>query len=720
MIRFQPRRVSNVVAGLTVFWCGILSSFFWIKGYNFVFLFMMFLTVLIGFFLASFKTENYQDNIRKKLGFKTSRGLTIEDSEAFSSKKRGVYSSIGEVPFQYTPPARLIRNDKNKELSKLIQNRLPKELIDSSLFLELFTNSIERGKYSKLIKAILEVYCSEGNYNLKAGIDRHNDEFLLTHCLRVAALIFHISEKFDFKDYIVEAKDENFRLDRSDPLLIVIGLAHDLGKIDSFIFDESGNAISIKKGHHKSSCRIVSSLDEFWDESISQEDRYLIQSCCIYTTEYESSPVDISLLNYKTPRAVSDRLQHLIKITLQCDIIASKIENGLKYKFDTDSGSIDLEVIKENIENPTDNKVNLGNKFGEFIAMHAIINGKNGVNSVGFKHIDNTDGKARHLLYIDENEFLKHFCNFLGCDEWYSKESKPRKLTTLTLQAIDDAGYLYRAPEIGHQEAVNCLYKVEMTSGNPPIVNRFINACFIVDVTSWPNLSKIRDLSSDPSTPVIKNSIFGKKFTVARTSIVERMVEEKMGASTENSNKGMTIESLAARPAPESQKHKSKKNKVTLKDKFRNAIKMNLIQWPDQTIKNEEIVVICKDKDIADLGLKWFSNDDSDNNFKKAGIIDVRKSKLYADKTVICLEKAKYKDLFPDDNIESDKKTQDENIIVKEISGNSSIVEKQEKSLAKTQTASQVSVVESQVIESEAIKGVAEIPKQFIKKILIY
>ena len=58
LIRFQPRRVVNVVAGLTIFWCVIISAFFWVKGgFNFGFLVMLAATVVGGFFLACMQAD---------------------------------------------------------------------------------------------------------------------------------------------------------------------------------------------------------------------------------------------------------------------------------------------------------------------------------------------------------------------------------------------------------------------------------------------------------------------------------------------------------------------------------------------------------------------------------------------------------------------------------------------------------------------------------------
>ena len=642
LIRFQPRRVANCVAGLTLFWCGILSAFFWIKGFNFPFLVMLLAVVAIGFLLAGMETDAHAGDILKRLGFNARRKLPLEHRDAFLSETKGVRSSIGPVPFQYTPPARLdVSTLKPGAFSDQIQKLFPAEILQAPEFLNRFVHAIDSGPHRKLVQAILEVYCHPKHIGLPAGVSRHNNAMLLTHCLRVAALMQHRVKNFKYVNYQIFPNDENYRLPEDDGLLIVVGLSHDLGKIDSFIKNQAGVVVGIKPDHHKSGCRILSALPEFWGADLSAEDRYILQSCSVYATDYASSPIKVRLSDKEKPTAISDRFQSLLELVVDADIAASQIENGVKYKFSADPVAIDensTEIVNKNSTNESlaDSKLDLFTNFSEFISSFAIINGKGSDRSVGFKYLDPDQADAKHLLFIDDSEFVTAFANFLKRPEWGSKDGKVSGLATALLPKLDEAGYLVRSAGVGAQPAVNSVYRVDFSSGDPPEVKFSLKACFVVDLTVWPHQTKLRNLASCEAKPAIINSIFGNKFAPVRQSLTDAAVLEELGAVNARRSECSDVESLVSKRAGKSTAAKFK-FELTVRA-ITTALARGELKPATVCKQGEPIAIANSDAFFQNLGINVTPVETANDLLKQLGILSIRKSKQTPGTHIVVLD----------------------------------------------------------------------------------
>lgn len=638
MIRFQPRRVSNVVAGLTIFWCAILSILFWIQGHNLNFLILMLVIVVIGFLMGSAKTDAYQKNILKRLGFLASRRLPITSIGAFSTVSQGVFSSIGPIPFQYPLPARLTSAQlQTGSFSSLIQSRFPIEVLSSGSFAADFITAIDSGPHAQLIRAILEVYCHPDHINLPAGITRHNGELLLTHCLRVAALMYHRANEFSSKNFYISLNNQDHKIDRDDDLLIVAALAHDLGKVNSFIKDASGTVTGIRQNHHKSSCRAVSSLPEFWSTDLSREDRYIIQSNCIYSTEYAASPIQSTILDQSKPKALLDRLQLLIELTIECDTLASQIENGIKYQFNAPSKPLHIFENQNPSELLEETKFDLFLKFSEFISTSAIINGKGTDRSVAFKYLDTSGKNLKHFIFIDEVEFNISFAMFLNRPEWAEKDNKSHALAFAVLPKLDDAGYLVKSVDIGVQPAINCLYKVDFIDEETKAVTHSLRSCFVLDMTDWPNQNKIREMISCKSKPIIINSIFGNKFIAVRRSVTDSDVYEALGIADTTRSATSNIESFIT--SNKTRKTEQKQlNSHAIIGRIKSALTKQLIVPVRVTEENGPIPIADADDFFVTIGVKMIACDHANDDMKAIGVMSIRNSKTRPGTHIVLLD----------------------------------------------------------------------------------
>ena len=643
LIRFQPRRVVNVVVGLTLFWCGIISALFWVKGgFNFGFLVMLAATVVGGFFLACMQADWQAMDTIKRLGFKPERGLKVDDMNAFASETHGVKCSIGSVPFRYIPPARLDRKaTKSGEFECTLGNYIPKELLGVPTFLDGFIAAIDSGPHRNLVRAILEVYCHPDNIGLPAGISRHNGETLLTHCLRVAALMHHRVDGFTFKNYYIQPIDPNYKLDKNDGLLMVAGLAHDLGKITSLIRNQQDEVVGLSKDHHKASSRILSSLPEFWSEDLSSEERYILQSVCIYSTDEAGSPVKVSEVTGGTPTAVSDRFQTLLQLVIECDKAASKIENGTAYDFTTAPERMTIEITPQSVIDDT--KIDLLALFSEFIATRAIVNGKGAERSIGFKYLDKSGSAEKHLVFVDTDMFGKAFCDFIKLPEM-GEGSKASGAVMALLPKLDEAGYLVRGPGLGNEPAVNALYKVDFYDGDPPTKRMSLKSCFVLDVTNWPHMTKLRTMESCVAIPKIVNNIFGNKFVIQRQSLADVQVYEELSGQTMERAANTSVEALVNEKALAKANDKTPQ---TLPVEWRSpriqaALEKGELEIAAELTQGGIIVVVNSDAFFKSIGVQLVPVAQASGDLVDLGILSIRASKKNPGSHIVILDGKKY------------------------------------------------------------------------------
>lgn len=663
MIRLQPRRIPNVIAGLTVFWCCILSIFLWVKGFNFPFLFILFLVVAGGFLIASHETVSIRNSILRRLGFKFGSGVTADDPKAFQTVENGVFSSLGPVPFQYTLPARL--NAPGAQLAQRVQEHLPAELVLAPDFTGQFIAAIDSSPHSRLIRAILEVYCHPDHIRLPAGIARHNGALLLTHSLRVAALMLHRAESFASKNFWLLPIDPNYKLSKNDGLLVVIGLCHDLGKVNSFLFDSNKSIVGMHHKHHHSSSRIVSALPEFWGIDLNQDDRYIVQSCCIYSTEFDNSPVQRFNTFAPTLRVVSDRFQLMVELLKECDILASKIENNVKYSFSTltqpvNVNQIDTQSNNQSTATPINTEpetckpvLDLFDRFSEFIATCAVVNGAPGSGSAAFKHTDQTSTPPRHLLYFDESEFTLQFSKFLNRNDWEpsSKNSLISGLTMAVLPVLDAAGYLVRSSDadVGVRPAVNCLYKVNFVTGDPATIAFVLKSTFVLDITDWPRQDKLRNLESCHARPVMAHCVFGNRFgRTNQTTLTDSTVMAELNAQVCNKSDLGDITKLTkkitktTKSAKNPSQSKAAIDPVICVAKIKMELTKKALTPAIQPEPGKAFPIINADAFFESLGIKMIPCDEPGSELKDIGIVAIRESKKNPGSHVVMLDQSVY------------------------------------------------------------------------------
>lgn len=645
MPALAPRRIPNVVIGLSLFWSGIVSAFLWTEGFNFSFVVPWFLSILMGIWLSQYRSEAYKNEILTRLNYREKEKLPITDRYAFESKKQGVICSIGPLPFQYPPLERVEAYTIND-----LKEHCPPELANGILD-TMIGDYLRPGRTTEnhiaLFNALVKTLLHPEHVKIPAGIDRHGKRSLITHSLLVCGLMIHRAPGFVYKTGSLAPIDRNFKLNPLDPLLPIIGLAHDIGKLRSFNFDKDGRPISLRPDHDAHSARMVALLPEFWSPSFDITERSIMQAALAYFHKLSSVPIQKTIEtkylkkseDKAPPTVTSDRLYAILTLLKECDRLASTIELGQTYKFAEEAPVLEIEPMTEE-----DFKEDLRDTFANFIATSMNINATGaGVKSVAFKYKSPEFSNDRDILIFDERYFVDLFTTHMGKSAMEAgKGKKINPLTEQILLMLDENGYLFRPKEeilaVGQRTAINCTFSVEFfdlnTSSETPAL--VMKPAFLVDITDWPRMKRLREMSNCRMTPKVGHNIMGN-MGVKRITRVD--------VSATDSAKIMTAEDLISARSESNPVKVSEPKIVTIDyDKVIHAIKLSLSSKKLKVAMNDDtgIGIVGSDSFFQQFGIDLNTEVETIAKAAPYGITKILKSKTIPNSHVVVLDKNIY------------------------------------------------------------------------------
>jgi hypothetical protein len=330
-----PMRIPKVVLGLTLFWGFMGSVFFWDKGFYLPALLIV-PSVLLAAQVAEQRSNEYREDILKKLRYNKQLNLPITDFKAFSSVEKGVVSSLGPVPFQ--APLFHSSQDFAVELlhphyvSALKTQGVPDDFIEKYLQDE----NVKAG-YKQLFIEVCKVFLSDKHILLPAGFKgRHGSTSLISHSLVVCHMAALEARDYTYDPGSAFVKlDESYQLDPADPLIPILGMAHDLGKILTFKRDETGVIQGYTAYHTNMGSRMIVQLPSYWSPDLTNEDRRIIQTIITHYHTPSRTPAESIRKNGQIlwqKKVSSDRLHALMQILIKADNASSFVAAGRTYK----------------------------------------------------------------------------------------------------------------------------------------------------------------------------------------------------------------------------------------------------------------------------------------------------------------------------------------------------------------------------------------------------
>ena len=148
----------------------------------------------------------------------------------------------------------------------------------------------------------------------------HGGRTLFEHTMVVVDMIISKSQIYSFEgSYSKSGKkisglnDPHYTFDRSDPLIPLIGYAHDIGKIEAYRLLSDGRVKEVLPDHDRPGRLLLARLDEVWE--LPKEDREALMNA----VGYYHHP-------HALPRHVEDRSRALMELLLEADLAAGEWE----------------------------------------------------------------------------------------------------------------------------------------------------------------------------------------------------------------------------------------------------------------------------------------------------------------------------------------------------------------------------------------------------------
>jgi hypothetical protein len=230
---------------------------------------------------------------------------------------RGLTSSIGEVPFLMKPPP---------EAANLPDLRCRD--VEPGFYVRwLAKHQKAHPKHAALVRRLLRILAAHKRLPASHTGDRHGGRTLLEHSLLCGSLMHELAQSYEYDGTVTRSggrvklglRDPSYRFDKHDPMCLVIGLAHDFGKIEAFQYNEDGQVIGTGREHDSTGARIVSRLEECWD--LPDADRFAMTMAIAHYHH----PVELPLAPDR--RAIDDRTIALMELLVYTDTVASAVEH---------------------------------------------------------------------------------------------------------------------------------------------------------------------------------------------------------------------------------------------------------------------------------------------------------------------------------------------------------------------------------------------------------
>lgn len=240
---------------------------------------------------------------------------------------RGLRSSIGEIPMPSPPPDRA---EMLPPISPILVPDVPADFVDH--WLERFESRYP--EHAHLFKALLLVLNHRPEIPASTDVAGHGGRTLLQHSILTAWVMTDLAPTWVYKGLhsrdrtykVVDLSDPHFKFNADDPMIGIIGLAHDIGKIESFIFDSKMNVIGAGAEHDLTGSRMIARMDEAWEIPSADRDALFM------AIAHYHHPIDLPLRTESRDGVDidvvrDDRTVALMELLIRADFTVGRIED---------------------------------------------------------------------------------------------------------------------------------------------------------------------------------------------------------------------------------------------------------------------------------------------------------------------------------------------------------------------------------------------------------
>ena len=441
------------------------------------------------------------------------------------NRRNGARSTLGDVPMPSRTPKRVDSTYK----------RLP---IESQLVKAwVAANEIKFPHHVKFFWAIWDTYSAHQLFPASHRKGGHGNRRLWEHCLSVADTALADAGTYVFDGVYVKArgkprfkiidlKNKEFRFDAHDPLIPLLALAHDIGKLEAYVLEPDGSVKTKEEGsaltpqddnrisHDSLGARILARFPEYWD--LPGRDRQAINLVIGHYHHPSQVPVDRNGLS------LDDRMTALMEFLIQVDKKTGMAESNI-----TDSLN-EHEITEEESCAIYHSFVSIITEFGR-------------VNGTGDKARDSTLKIAQKhdgLIVVKEKDLRMLILSKIG---WSLDEGDGRYRVTLNLMSTLQAkGVLYSTHNNANMSRFLPMYSVSFrdpqtgahqTTWEPVIIIR--------PVSTTPELAGLAGLSNLGSKLDVERPLFTHNLGIQEVEGLRSLIA--LGFGNEISSKANII-----------------------------------------------------------------------------------------------------------------------------------------------------------------------------------
>ncbi|VVP60781.1 hypothetical protein [Pseudomonas fluorescens] len=407
----------------------------------------------------------------------------------FGNRLNGVRSTLGDVPM----PSRALKRVENPA------KRLPigSELVNAWVA----ANEKNYPQHVEFFWAIWDTYSAHQHFPASHRKGGHGNRRLWEHCLAVADTTLADAGTYVFdgvyvkargkpKFKIIDVKNKEYRFDPQDPLIPILALAHDIGKLEAYVLAPDGTVITKEEGsaltpqddnricHDSLGARILARFPEYW--ALPARDRTAINLVIGHYHHPSQFPVDRNGLS------LDDRMTALMEFLILVDKKTGMAESNI-----TDSLN-EHEITEEESSSIYHSFVDIITEFGR-------------VNGTGDKARDSTLKIAQKhdgLVVVKEKDLRMLILAKTG---WSLDEGDGRYRVTLNLMStLQEKGVLYTTHNHADMSRFLPMYSASfrdpqtgahMTTWEPVIIIRPVSTTpELAGLTGLPNLGSKLDV----------------------------------------------------------------------------------------------------------------------------------------------------------------------------------------------------------------------------------
>ncbi|MBX8557109.1 hypothetical protein K5D56_21820 [Pseudomonas cichorii] len=432
------------------------------------------------------------------------------------NRRNGARSTLGDVPMPSTTPKRV--DSRSKRLP--IESQLVKAWVTA--------NEKKFPQHVKFFWAIWDTYSAHQLFPASHRKGGHGNRRLWEHCLAVADTALADAGTYVFdgvyvkargkpKFKIIDLKNKEFRFDAHDPLIPLLALAHDIGKLEAYVLEPDGSVKTKEEGsaltpqddnrisHDSLGARILARFPEYWD--LPGRDRQAINLVIGHYHHPSQFPVDRNGLS------LDDRMTALMEFLIQVDKKTGMAESNI-----TDSLN-EHEITAEESSSIYHSFVSIITEFGR-------------VNGTGDKARDSTLKIAQKhdgLIVVKEKDLRMLILAKMG---WSLDEGDGRYRVTLNLMStLQEKGVLYSTHNNANMSRFLPMYSVSFrdpqtgahqTTWEPVIIIR--------PVSITPELAGLAGLANLGSKLDVERPLFTHNLGIQEADGLRSLIELGFGS----------------------------------------------------------------------------------------------------------------------------------------------------------------------------------------------